>query len=62
MLGVTDPIIWRRELQMLMEVSSETIRRWRINNKLPPYDVDFSRKRQGWKLSTLRAAGINIPD
>lgn len=62
MFVATDPIIWRRELQAIMEVSSETIRKWVRNKKLPPPDINISRKRQGWRLSTLRALGINLPD
>lgn len=62
MFVATDPIIWRRELQALMEVSSETIRRWVRDKKLPPPDIHISPKRQGWRLSTLRALGINLPD
>jgi len=55
-----DPIIWRNELQREMEVSSETIRRWERGNKLPAPDIDISRKRRGWRLSTLRKFGINL--
>jgi hypothetical protein len=28
--------------------------------KLPAPDVDISQRTRGWKLSTLRAAGINL--
>ena len=55
-----DPIIWRNELQRELEVSSETIRRWERGNKLPAPDIDISRKRRGWRLSTLRKFGINL--
>lgn len=57
---IDDPIIWRQDLQEKAEVSSETIRRWMKSNKLPAPDVNFSRKKKGWKASTLRAAGVNI--
>ena len=29
-------------------------------NKLPPPDVDLSQRTRGWRLSTLRAAGIGL--
>ena len=56
-----DRVIWRHDLQSLMEVSSETMRRWLNNKKLPTPDVAMSRKTLGWRVSTLRNAGINIP-
>lgn len=61
MLSQQDPIIWRKDLQKRMHVSSETIRRWVLANKLPAPDVDISRKTRGWRLSTLQAYGINLP-
>jgi len=56
-----DRVIWRSELRELMnKVSSETIRRWLRDGKIPKPDVQLSRKSQGWKLSTLRAHGLPI--
>lgn len=55
-----DRVIWRPELQKLADVSSETVRRWMRSNKLPAPDVAFSQKTLGWRVSTLRAAGINL--
>ena len=55
-----DRVIWRPELQELAKVSSETIRRWIKDERLPKADVAFSRKTMGWRVSTLRAAGINL--
>lgn len=55
---IEDRVIWRRELQKEMHVSSETIRRWLNAKKLPQPDVDISNRTKGWRLSTLRAAGI----
>lgn len=55
-----DRVIWRPQLQEMMGVTSETVRRWMHGNKLPTPDVAMSRKTIGWRLSTLRAAGINI--
>lgn len=55
---IEDRVIWRRELQETMHVSSETLRRWLNANKLPQPDVAISNRTKGWRLSTLRAAGI----
>lgn len=56
-----DPIIWRSELHTRLQRSSETVRRWIKANKLPAPDVSLSLRTRGWRLSTLRAAGINLP-
>ena len=55
-----DRVIWRPDLQQKMGVSSNTIRRWMIEGKLPPPDVDLSRRTRGWRLSTLHEAGIRL--
>lgn len=55
-----DRVVWRRELQQAVKVSSETIRRWMQDGKLPKPDVDLSNRTKGWRVSTLRAAGINL--
>lgn len=55
-----DRVIWRPDLQDAMQVSSETIRRWMKDGKLPEPDVAMSRKTLGWRLSTLRDHGINL--
>lgn len=55
-----DRVIWRPELQELMGVTSETIRRWMKEKRLPPPDVAMTRRKVGWRLSTLRAAGVNL--
>lgn len=62
MIEQKDPIIWRPDLQKRMNVASETIRRWERSKKLPAPDVDLSRKTRGWRLSTLQAYGINLPN
>ena len=59
-LPAEDPVIWRPELQRRLEVCSETIRRYLKDGKLPPPDVNMSTKKRGWRLSTLRAHGINL--
>lgn len=56
-----DPIIWRGELHERLQVTSNTVRRWIKDKKLPAPDVALSLKTRGWRLSTLRAAGINLP-
>ena len=55
-----DKVIWRRDLEHRLNVGSETIRRWMASGRLPKPDVDLSRRTRGWKLSTLREAGINL--
>ena len=55
-----DPIIWRRDLNNLLQLSSDSVRRMLKEGKLPPPDVDLSRKTRGWKRSTLKAAGVNL--
>ena len=59
-VNAPDRVIWRHDLQALMGVSSETIRRWMNGGKLPTPDVSMSRKTVGWRVSTLRNAGINL--
>jgi predicted DNA-binding transcriptional regulator AlpA len=55
-----DRVVWRADLCNTLHVCSETIRRYMKEEKLPKPDVQLSRRTMGWKLSTLRAAGINI--
>lgn len=55
-----DRVLYRRDLSEELRVGSECIRRWMRAGKLPPPDVYVSRKTIGWRLSTLRAAGINL--
>jgi hypothetical protein len=55
-----DRLILRRDLPDELGVCSETVRRLMKANKLPPPDVDLSLRTRGWKLSTLRAAGIGL--
>ena len=55
-----DRVIWRNELQKLLRVKSNAVRLWIKKGKLPPPDVHLSRKTQGWRLSTLQAAGIGL--
>lgn len=55
-----DPIIWRDELTAMCRKSGETVRRWIKSGRLPTPDVKLSARTMGWKLSTLRAANINL--
>jgi len=56
-----DAMVWRRDLRAYFgDVSDETVRRWIKQGKLPKPDVDFSARTRGWKLSTLRRAGIKL--
>jgi len=55
-----DRVILRPELQTLLHVSSETIRRWLHAKRLPEPDVALTRKIVGWKRSTLERAGIRL--
>lgn len=56
-----DRVLWRRDLPSTFDVDTETVRRWIKAGKLPKPDVDISRRSRGWRVSTLRAAGLNIP-
>lgn len=55
-----DPIIKRSELPGILKLHTDTIRRAIKEKKIPAPDFALSRKAYGWKLSTLRAAGINV--
>ena len=46
-----DRVIWRRDLQETVQVSSETIRLWINSGKLPKPDVQITGRTAGWKLS-----------
>ena len=56
-----DKVIWRHDLQSMMSVSGETVRRWIKQGRLPKPDVAMSFKTMGWKMSTLQNSGINLP-
>ncbi len=55
-----DRVIWRADLETSLNVTSSTVRRWLKAGKLPPPDVDISRRTRGWRLSTLHSAGIRV--
>lgn len=56
----TDRIIYRQDLYKLIGVTSETLRRWLKEGKIPAADIAISRRTVGWRLSTLHAAGIKL--
>lgn len=60
--GMTQPdrMVWRSDMRRAMRCSSETIRRYMREGRLPALDVDITSKMQGWRLSTLHAAGVRI--
>lgn len=60
MSDLEDRVIWRTDLQAQMHVTSETLRRWMRDGKLPKPDVNLSRRTKGWRLSTLHNAGIRL--
>ena len=55
-----DTMFTRQELMAKLGRSRETFRQWVKAGKIPPPDVDLSRKTKGWKKSTLAAAGIKL--
>lgn len=58
---VDDPILKRHDLMARLGITStETIRRYLRDKKLPKPDVALSKRNVGWKVSTLRAAGVNV--
>lgn len=56
----TDRVIYRRDLCNELGIGSEALRRWMKAGKLPKPDVAISQKTLGWRLSTLRGAGLNL--
>ena len=55
-----DQVIYRPELCKLLKVCSETMRIWIRDKRLPKPDVAMTQRRVGWKVSTLRKAGIGV--
>lgn len=55
-----DRVIYRQDLYKMLGVTSETLRRWLKDNRLPPADVAITQRTVGWRLSTLHAAGIML--
>lgn len=57
---VDDPIRTRAWIMERLGCSSEAVRRWIKEGRLPKPDVALSQKTTGWKQSTLDAAGIRL--
>jgi predicted DNA-binding transcriptional regulator AlpA len=57
---MTTEIVDRKSLMQRLGRSSETIRRWLKEGRLPQPDVAISRRTMGWRIETLRAARILI--
>ena len=55
-----DRVIPRQDLYKKMGVTSETLRKWIKDGKIPPADIAISQRTVAWRLSTLQAAGINL--
>lgn len=56
-----DKVLYRDELcKALNNISSETLRRWLKEGRIPQPDVAISRRTVGWRYSTLLAAGVRI--
>lgn len=58
---INDQIIKRSDLRELFGVTTNTVRVWQKEGKLPEPDFKLSERVTGWRLSTLRAHGVNIP-
>lgn len=58
---VVDRLIWRQELQQALGMSLDTMTRYMRQLGKLPQPVNLNPKRVGWKLSTLRAAGVDLP-
>lgn len=60
-MDTTDRVLTRAELMAAINVTTtETIRRKLRDKKIPPPDVKLSQRIVGWRVSTLRKAGINV--
>ncbi|MCZ8076024.1 MAG: hypothetical protein O9341_18045 [Paucibacter sp.] len=55
-----DRVVWRSDLRAALGCSPDTLRRYIRDKKVPNPDVHLSQRTMGWKVSTLRAAGLNL--
>jgi len=55
-----DRVIYRQDLYKMLGVTSETLRRWTRDGRMPAADVNITQRTVGWRLSTLHAAGIRL--
>lgn len=56
----TEPMIRRRDLQKALGLSSETVRRWLIDGKLPKPDIYITDSSSWWRNDTLIKAGFDL--
>lgn len=57
---IEDRIIYRQDLYKMLGVTSETLRRWIREGKMPCADIAITQRTVGWRLSTLQTAGIKL--
>lgn len=55
-----DALLKRSELVLLLRINTGTFGRWMREKRVPLPDINTTRKNQQWKVSSLRAAGLNI--
>jgi predicted site-specific integrase-resolvase len=55
-----DVLLKRAELVQRLRINTGTLGRWMREKRIPPPDIATTRKNQQWKVSTLRAAGLNV--
>lgn len=55
-----DRVIYRQDLYKMLGVTSETLRRWIRDGKMPAADVSITKRTMGWRISTLHTAGIRL--
>ena len=55
-----DRMVYRPELQALLDVSSETMRRYIRAEKFGRPDINLSAKKMGGKASTLHQRGVMV--
>lgn len=57
---MTDKLIHRRDILLMLGVCAKTLSRWRESGKLPEPDVNINPRSQWWKVGTLAAAGLAV--
>lgn len=53
-------LLKRPELVERLRINTATLGRWVREKRIPPPDINTTRKNQQWKVSSLRAAGLNV--
>jgi hypothetical protein len=57
---VEDRVVYRAEMMRALDCCSRTLTRYVRDEKLPAPDVRLTLQKQGWRISTLRAHGVNL--